>query len=500
MGLVDDITAAGVHTGILDAVEERYLGVLMENPSIHAAVVDEGGGYIWANPTALAFYGASLEQVRGKTPADLGIDVLFMAPGGVSVGPGEPGPIPQDLQQRHRFRLRTDSVKGRHWFDGVVFALPRQGWRGTVALDVTAQVEAERASREAEERFSAFMLNLPTAATIKDGAGRHLWANPAYLHAYGLLAADVVGRQIADLVEPEVAAEVDRLDRAVRVDGTPRRDICTLPRGGDPKSGTAIAHRFPLRSAAGEQAFGTVLVDISTERQARREAEAAQEQYRELFHHAGVPIALLDIDGVLLDANCAYLKLHGQDLSEMRGRSIREITRGVVEAAGEDHWQTLTSGRLASYRRTAMLKHANGALIIALCTLTLVRGHDGAAKYVYVIADPLTDISAGGLRPHLEEDGLSTEEATILVTLAAGETLGDAGEALHLSRAGLNHHLSRLRRRLGLPARTRTAGLVARAYTLGLLELGTWPPKVAVAVTAGRTSGRITDSSEPQAL
>ncbi|USX56363.1 PAS domain-containing protein [Lentzea sp. HUAS12] len=477
----------GVGSLLLDITEhvrakERF-ALFMQHSGAFGAIKDLNQHYIWVTDTVAKHHGRHVDEVVGRTPAEvcdpevaeleLAQDTAMLEAGG--------GPMTFELRDRGA----GDAPLVRR---GTRFTFTDADGRtciGSVFIDVTAEVEASARAAAAEERFTSFMRHNPAAAVMKDAEGRYLWANPAYFHTYRVDPDHFVGRTIHDLTDTETAAYATALDQQVMSSGQPLRDTSRHTRG-DGSTGVDIGYRFPLPAPDGRTGLGAVSIDITELHEAREAAMRAEARYRELFEHSGIPIIVFDLGGKVVNANIAYAQMIGHSLSHLRSLHIRDLVTGTTAVKDKPRWDKLVSGEIGRYRSRAMLRHAKGTLSAAVATMSLISSPDGTPQYVYSVTDPVADIdtdlaprAATGPVPQLEEERLCREEHTILTTLAAGGTLAEAGTALHLSRQGVNHHVTKLRRRLGLPERTRTAGLVARAYAVGILVPGTWPPHTA---------------------
>jgi len=53
---------------------------------------------------------------------------------------------------------------------------------------------------------------------------------------------------------------------------------------------------------------------------------ATEARFRAMFDHAAVGIAVVDLDGTLVETNTAFQRLLGYSADELRGRPSREIT------------------------------------------------------------------------------------------------------------------------------------------------------------------------------
>jgi len=452
---------------------QEWFTAFLEHLPVQAWIRDGEGRYRWANREHLRHLGGPAD-ITGRTPEEVGAHWCAFDPPGAAARP----------------------VRAEHVVDGAprvlqgsVFPLRVAGGRGRAALsggfltDVTELRDAQEEAARARQLFETFMHHAPVAAFIRDAEGRYLFANPAYCHTYRLDPATLVGRSVREVTTDEAAVAVVAGDQEVLRSGRAVHDSRTFVRG-DGSQGSEVGHRFPLPGPAGRPAVGGVFLEVSETERLRRAVREAEQRFVEIFQHTGLAIAVFSTDGHLLDANVAYTHLLGAPLSELTGRHMRSIVTPATFAQDTPKWLGLVSGALRSYRTAASVRRHDGLVILARCTISIVRAADGQAEYIYSVNDPKgyePGPDGTGLPP-LDLEELSPEEHVILTTLARGDTLSDAGTELHLTRSGVDHHLCRLRQRLGLPRGTRTAGLVARAYALGVLAPGSWPPRVSMPV------------------
>ncbi len=120
---------------------------------------------------------------------------------------------------------------------------------------------------ESEERFRAFMDNIPAAVYIKDENDVHLYANPLVLSVLGKKSEEFVGATTLDLHPPEVAARLIELDRNVLNENIARVAEELLVQGpGDPRWFRDI--KFPIKLNSGKRLLGGIAVDITERKQA----------------------------------------------------------------------------------------------------------------------------------------------------------------------------------------------------------------------------------------
>lgn len=82
-----------------------------------------------------------------------------------------------------------------------------------VALDITDRKRAEEALRESEERFAAFMRNLPGAASIKDLEGRYVYINEPCEKIFRKRTSEWLGKSDNEIWPAETAEQFKANDR-----------------------------------------------------------------------------------------------------------------------------------------------------------------------------------------------------------------------------------------------------------------------------------------------
>lgn len=88
----------------------------------------------------------------------------------------------------------------------------------------------------------------------------------------------------------------------------------------------------------------------------------------------------------------------------------------------------------------------------------------------------------GRVRGTVPPRWLSPFEAVVLEAVATGASSVQIAGRLYLSRQAVDYHIKGMQRRLNAVNR---AELVSKAYVSGLLEVGSWPPRVAPSLLQG---------------
>ncbi|MGN6605384.1 MAG: PAS domain S-box protein [Jatrophihabitans sp.] len=108
---------------------------------------------------------------------------------------------------------------------------------------------------------------------------------------------------------------------------------------------------------------------------------AHDEQFRLLFEHSPIGIALLDLDGRWVDVNDAVHRITGWTRDELLARDLRSITHADDLAADEAQAARLVAGEIDDYRLVKRYVRPDGTDAWVLLSMALVRNGDGATRY-----------------------------------------------------------------------------------------------------------------------
>ena len=114
-------------------------------------------------------------------------------------------------------------------------------------------------------------------------------------------------------------------------------------------------------------------VDVSLERHAAAALEAAEHRFRLAAEHAPIGIAIVSLDGVLLESNEAFCRLLGYGRGELSGLTFHAITHPDDLALDVAHVEELLAGGAETYRIVKRYLTRNGDPLWAQLTVALAR-------------------------------------------------------------------------------------------------------------------------------
>jgi PAS domain S-box-containing protein len=298
----------------LSQQREDLLRLVIDTVPIMAWSVRPDGVVDFLNQRWLDYTGLSLEQYV-QDP----------------LGPIQPDDIPRVLEkwrasmalgEPYEDEMRLRGADGEYrWF--LVRTVPlRDGqgnivkWYGT-STDIEDRKRAEDALRESEQRFAAFMDNLPGYAWMKDLQGRYVYINQ---RVSGLPGYQSLGKTDAQIWPADLTAEYRANDEQVIAAKKPLHTLEHYLHEG--KQRYMLGSKFPIFDKTGAVALvGGAGVDITERIEAEDALRESEEKFRQLAENIGEVFWMTTptMDEVLY-VSPAYESVWGRSLESVRQR------------------------------------------------------------------------------------------------------------------------------------------------------------------------------------
>ena len=260
---------------------------VLENIEIAVTLVDASGEFILFNAAARRLLGVGPVDGKDHWSEEYGIYQLN----------GQPY-APADLPLAR-------ALKGEYIHDEVLkiynpqrekqlilsvtaapFVNPAGNFKGALcfAHDITETTEAQQQVILSEERFRAFMTNLPAVAFIKDAEGRYLYGNDAFYRYHRTTPENLSTGTVTDfdLTSNESAKLIRENDIQV-IKGLIPVNVSEIlvSRSGD--STWFNVYKFRLTGSQGESLLAGIAVDITDRREHARRLEANEKLLRNMI-------------------------------------------------------------------------------------------------------------------------------------------------------------------------------------------------------------------------
>ncbi len=166
----------------------------------------------------------------------------------------------------------------------------------------------------------------------------------------------------------------------------------------------------PLCGEAQEILGGTAIFrDITPRKHAEEARRHAQERFELVFEQAPIGMALLTPDGRWVRVNQALLKITGYSSDELLRKTFHEITHPDDLALDAEHMRRLLLGEIRDYQMEKRYHHAQGHVISAMLSVSLVRDLQGRPLHLVAQIQDITErkLMEERLRHLAEHDALT---------------------------------------------------------------------------------------------
>ncbi len=246
--------------------EARFQAFMNYSPAL-AWINNHDGKIVYCNQNLANLFGQSVDELVGKTPFDL---------------------HPQELAEQHvaNNRLVADggkvieAIESAFRPDGslgefLVYKFPikiegKEHLVGGVGLDITKQIQTEKAVRESEAKLKAILDNAPAGFFLKDLQGKIVLANQYILDLLQISEQECLGKTASELIPGEFSEQVEAQERNLIENGVPYSCEEYLP--GPDGIHTYYTIKLILHDLSG-QPYG--LCGITTDITDRKQAEIA---------------------------------------------------------------------------------------------------------------------------------------------------------------------------------------------------------------------------------
>jgi PAS domain S-box-containing protein len=320
----------------LGASRSRYADLYDQAPVGYCSV-NEAGLIIQANRTLASLLGVGHDALASRSPFSnfvlSGDQVIWYRLRTQPLHSGAPQSC--ELRMRKPGASVAGSDSATLWVQLSVMAAQDEAGaplKHIAVTDINERKTAEIALRKSEELLSLFLKHTPVHTFFKEvnsTESRVLRASDSFQQMIGLTGQDMLGKTMAELFSPELAAKITADDWAVVSRGEP----VTLEEELNGRSYTTV--KFPI-ALAGTTLLAGFTLDVTE----RKRSEAALREGSENL--SSILCASLDgywqVDslGKLIDVNASYCRLSGYMRDELLGMHIAdlEVQESPVETEG----------------------------------------------------------------------------------------------------------------------------------------------------------------------
>ncbi|MCT7985532.1 PAS domain S-box protein [Laspinema sp. A4] len=197
--------------------EARFQAFMNHTPAL-AWINDRDGKIVYCNPNLADLFCQSVAELLGKTPFDLHPREIAEQHVANNCLVFDSGEVIEAIESA--FRPDGSLVE----FLVYKFPIKIEGGEhlvGGVGLDITKQIQAEKALRESEAKLKAILDNAPVGIYLKNLQGQFLLANQYMLDFLQVSEQQCLGQTFAEIMPGEFAERLEANEREIINNGTP---------------------------------------------------------------------------------------------------------------------------------------------------------------------------------------------------------------------------------------------------------------------------------------
>ena len=300
------------------AARERFIQTITETVPARITYLDTEGRVQFGNRAFRVAWGAPEEYV-GRPLREIVPPATYAQI--------EPRLVRGLAGEKLSYELASEDASGARY--DIVHYVPDVDAEGhvhglfTISQDVTALKRIESMRAESEQRIRTIADNVPAAMAYLNRHERFLFANAAFLAAFGKTLEDLVGQRVADVLPPDVyAATRPHIEAVLR--GERQRFQQVVNRLGSEQH--ELVDYLPERHPGGEvTGFFAVIHNITDLHDAQVRVEQSERRLRRITENVPSLICYVDLEWRYRFNSRFYEEWLGRPLSEITGRTVLEV-------------------------------------------------------------------------------------------------------------------------------------------------------------------------------
>ena len=289
-----------------------------------------------------------------------------------------------------------------------------------VLTDVTELKCAKQALVANEALLRQFIKHAPAAVAMFDNDMRYVKVSEQWLTQFKIDGRNLIGRLHYD-VSPEVPERWRAGHRRVLAGAVESCEEDPFVRSDGETEWLQWDSR-PWRTPDGAIGGLIMFTQVITERIRMKEAlRASEERFRSAMHHSPIGMALVGIDGRLLEVNPVLSQISGYTEAELLARDFQSISHPDDLAADLAFLGELLERRRESYQMEKRYIHKDGHVVWIQLNVSLVWNPDGRPRHIVSQLQDITEKKrAEEQRAKLEAQLRQAQKMEAIGTLAGG--------------------------------------------------------------------------------
>jgi PAS domain S-box-containing protein len=246
--------------------------------------------------------------------------------------------------------------------------------------------------KRTEERLREYekaVEHLEEMIVVVDRSYRYLIANRAFLKYRGLKRKQLIGRSVADLLNPSVFEGVakKKLDEALRGKTVKYELKYTYANRGERD---LFISYFPVKGRKQVDRVVCVLRDITERKQAEERLRLTEARFRRYFELGLIGMALSSPSKGILEVNDELCRILGYSCQQLLTKTWAQLTHPDDRAADEKQFQRVLEGEINGYSLEKRWIRKDRQVVHTIMAANCQRRLDGSIEYFVGLVQDIT--------------------------------------------------------------------------------------------------------------
>jgi PAS domain S-box-containing protein len=289
-------------------------------------------------------------------------------------------------------RLRTKGGTYR-WIRWSATAVPEERLMYNWGRDVTAEIKAEERLRRQDAQLENAQAIAHLGSWEWDFATRRTTCSDELFRIFGLEPGSSPppdGELLFERVHPSDREAVRTAASMALESATPFSLECRILRADGVDRIVHLRGRFVADPIGRDRMMGTIQ-DVTEWRRAEENLRESEERFRRIFEEGPMGVAIVNPSLRILQVNDAFAEMLGYAQSDLRGRSLPEITHPEDVGLAADLARKTLAGELPRYDIEKRFVRRDGDVVWGRVRVTVVRGAQDTPLHGFVLVEDITE-------------------------------------------------------------------------------------------------------------
>ncbi|WP_185806911.1 PAS domain S-box protein [Bacillus sp. HMF5848] len=277
-------------------------------------------------------------------------------------------------------RFQEYFPKSNAWFDVRVY--PSSEGLSIYILNITEQKQAEEALKDSEERFRLLTENLTDIISKHHIDGTFTFVSKAVKHVLGYRPEMLMGTQSYELIHPDDKHKIQTSHKKILVTDDVSTPTYRMKHANGHYIWVETTTKSLFHPLTGQpEEIISVTRDVTQRKEYEQAIKENEKRFRAIFDHAGIGIALVSMDGFVINSNRALVQLLGYEKKELEYLSFRDVTHPDDCETDLSLFRKLALQEIESYQIEKRYIRKDGAIIWARLTVSIVHDENNQPEY-----------------------------------------------------------------------------------------------------------------------